>query len=98
MKTRLSKETIQSKLGWELSVDPAAQLYWESVGADWYSEYTSPCGRFILSTIEESNMPCRDCCYGWCLHMDNSDMETIGWTDVEYVEQVQQLVEMFKDY
>ena len=36
--------------------------------------------------------------YGWNLHVDNRDMETIASCDVEYVEQVETIMNLYKDY
>lgn len=36
--------------------------------------------------------------YGWCLHVDNSCMQTIAMCDVEYVEQVEIIMNLYKDY
>ena len=35
---------------------------------------------------------------GWQLHIDNSDMYSIARCDVEYIEQVEALIEIYKDY
>ena len=36
--------------------------------------------------------------YGWHLHIDNRDMQTIASCDVEYVEQVETIMNLYKDY
>ena len=36
--------------------------------------------------------------YGWNLHVDNNDMQTIASCDVEYVEQVETIMNLYKDY
>ena len=36
--------------------------------------------------------------YGWNLHVDNSDMQTIASCDVEYVEQIEVIMNLYKDY
>lgn len=36
--------------------------------------------------------------YGWNLHVDNGDMQTIASCDVEYVEQVEIIMNLYKDY
>lgn len=36
--------------------------------------------------------------YGWNLHVDNGDMQTIASCDVEYVEQVEIIMKLYKDY
>lgn len=93
---KLTKETISNILGWESCVEDCVRQYWKEQGITWYDSFKSPCGRFILTTIEESNLT--NDIYGWNLHIDNSDMESIGWNDVEYIEQVQTLMNLYKDY
>ena len=36
--------------------------------------------------------------HGWNLHVDNSDMEGLASCDVEYVEQVEIIMNLYKDY
>ena len=36
--------------------------------------------------------------YGWNLHVDNMNMQTIASCDVEYVEQVETIMNLYKDY
>lgn len=36
--------------------------------------------------------------YGWNLHVDNSDMEGLASCDVEYVEQIEIIMNLYKDY
>lgn len=36
--------------------------------------------------------------YGWNLHVDNGDMQTIASCDVEYVEQVEIIMNLYKIY
>lgn len=36
--------------------------------------------------------------YGWNLHVDNSAMQTIASCDVEYVEQVETIMDLYKNY
>ena len=36
--------------------------------------------------------------HGWHLHVDNSVMQTIAACDVEYVEQVEEIMKIYKDY
>ena len=36
--------------------------------------------------------------YGWNLHVDNKNMESIASCDVEYVEQVEIIMNLYKDY
>jgi hypothetical protein len=36
--------------------------------------------------------------WGWNLHVDNSDMSSIASCDVEFIEQIQTIMEIYKDY
>ena len=36
--------------------------------------------------------------HGWNLHVDNKSMESIASCDVEYVEQVEIIMNLYKDY
>ena len=36
--------------------------------------------------------------WGWNLHVDNSDMSSIASCDVEFIEQIQAIMEIYKDY
>ena len=51
--------------------------------------------RFELRKTDNNNI---DYEYGWNLHVDNRDMQTIASCDVEYVEQVETIMNLYKDY
>ena len=36
--------------------------------------------------------------YGWHIHVDNSDFETIANGDIEYIEQVEVFMNLYKNY
>jgi hypothetical protein len=59
--------------------------------------YTSPCKRYVLTYDYNSNI-CDENGDGWNLHIDNSDMDSIGNVSVNYVEEVNQLMDIFKNY
>ena len=59
--------------------------------------YTSPCKRYVLTRDKYSNI-CDESGVSWNLHIDNSDMDTIGNVSVNYVEEVVQIIDIFKDY
>jgi hypothetical protein len=59
--------------------------------------YTSPCHRYILTYDCESNISDENG-DGWNLHIDNSDLSSIGNVSVNYVEEVVQLIDIFKNY
>ena len=59
--------------------------------------YTSPCHRYVLTYDMRSNI-CDENGDGWNLHIDNSDMNSIGNVSVNYVEEIVQLIDIFKNY
>ena len=59
--------------------------------------YISPCKRYVLTQDKYSNI-CDESGISWNLHIDNSDMDTIGNVSVNYVQEVLQLMDIFKDY
>lgn len=64
----------------------------------WMESFKSPCGRYSLMTTKNTNLPDPETGIGWNLHIDNSDFCTIGSLSVEYIEQVKQVMEIYKDY
>ena len=58
--------------------------------------YYSPCKRFIVAKCNEGNNISHE--NAWNLHIDNSDMQTLAYCDVEYIEQIQILMDMYKNY
>ena len=59
--------------------------------------YTSPCKRYLLTYDKHSNISDENG-DGWNLHIDNSDMNSIGNVSVNYVQEILQIIEIFKDY
>jgi hypothetical protein len=59
--------------------------------------YCSPCNRYVLTRDSNSNI-CDETGVSWNLHIDNSDMDSIGNVSVNYVEEVNQLMDIFKNY
>ena len=85
--TKITKESIEEILipkGWE---------------KDEYSKtdiYESPDGKCELhywdkSTISETG-------FGWMIFIYNSRHESLGCCDVEYIEQIFALIDIYKDY
>ena len=58
--------------------------------------FYSPCKRFIVAKCNEGNNISYE--NAWNLHIDNSDMQTIAYCDVEYIEQIQILMDLYKNY
>ena len=63
----------------------------------WMERFKSPCGRYVLMTTNITNM-CDGNGIGWNLHINNSNMKQIGSVNVEFIEQVKQIIEIYKDY
>lgn len=59
--------------------------------------YCSPCNRYVITRDSNSNI-CDETGVSWNLHIDNSDFDTIGNVSVNYVEEVVQLIDIFKNY
>ena len=62
----------------------------------YYEYYVSRDRRYVLQT-SINNMTLENG-WGWNLHVDNSDMSSIASCDVEFIEQIQALMEIYKDY
>lgn len=95
MQTPITKESLEA-IGFVEDLD-TKKLFAELAKTDdkyiWES-YESPDHRFIVrkgpTNISYDN--------GWSIHIDNSDMCTIANCDVEYIEQIQTLMELYKTY
>ena len=61
-----------------------------------YEYYVSHDRRYVLQT-SMNNMTLENG-WGWNLHIDNSDMSSIASCDVEYIEQILNLIAIYKDY
>lgn len=61
-----------------------------------YEYYISHNRRYILQS-SVNNMTLKNG-WGWNLHVDNSDMCSIASCDVEYIEQIQAIMEIYKNY
>ena len=59
-------------------------------------QYISNCARFTLYRIF-SNLT-SDSKLGWHLHINNSNMCPIAGCDVEYIEQIFALIDVYKNY
>lgn len=59
--------------------------------------YKSPDGRCELTHGKDSNLSDEDG-YGWMILIDNSRHESLACCDVEYMEQIDALIEIYKDY
>lgn len=59
--------------------------------------YKSPDGRYELNYWEEANLH-DDTGYGWMILIDNSRNESLACCDVEYIEQIFALIDIYKNY
>lgn len=89
--TRITEQTIKDILigqdGWTQENDFGVLVY-----------YRSPCKRYVLQSTEWNNMCDPVTGWGWNLHIDNRDMCSLASCDVEFIEQVKQIMEIYKDY
>lgn len=95
---RISPEAIKVYLAdWENDMDPYLKEIISENGMGWMERFKSSCGRYILMTTNISNM-CDSTGIGWNLHINNSSNNQIGSVNVEFIEQVKQIIEIYKDY
>ena len=87
---KITITTIEEVLGWNNS-ETFPQYEHLNV------QYKSSDGRFTLSYTDYVNL-CDGSGFGWNLHVDNSDFETLANCSVEYIEQVYQIMEIYKNY
>ena len=88
--TKITITTIEEMLGWK---DKEDFPQYEHLDV----QYKSPDGRFNLSYTDYINL-CDESGFGWNLHIDNSDFETLANCSVEYIEQVTAIMEIYKNY
>lgn len=94
---KLTPETITKNLGFIPDDVMLNKMFVNSCPN--FEMYNSKCGRYSLRREKDdfgffTNLS-ND---AWSLHIDNSDMQTIGNCDVEFVEQVRILMAIYKDY
>ena len=96
---KISIEAIRVYLpDWKDSLEPSLKEMLGDNNMGWMEHYSSPCGRYKLNTTKNTNIPINGEGVGWNLHIDDSRMCTIGSLSVEYIEQVKQIMEIYKDY
>lgn len=61
------------------------------------SIYKSSDGRYELNYWDEATL-CDKNGYGWMIIIDNSKHESLACCDVEYIEQIFALIDIYKDY
>ena len=88
--TKITITTIENILGWK---DRETFPQYDHLNV----QYKSPDGRFTLSYTDYVNLP-DETGFGWNLHVDNSDFETLANCSVEYIEQVIEIITIYKNY
>ena len=88
--TKITVTTIEEILGWK-NYEEFPQYEHLNV------QYKSPNGRFTLSYTDYVNLP-DETGFGWNLHVDDSKFQTIANCTVEYIEQVNTIMDLYKDY
>lgn len=86
---RITKESIEEHLlskGWKVKTIISSHVY-----------YTSPDERFNLFVTIFSNMVPEEE-DGWDLQIDDSKMRSLARCNVEYIEQIFALIDIYKDY
>ena len=103
LKTKITHEVIKEFLIDKMNWQDDAFDFTEALGITDDGEkiikhyYTSPCKRYLLTYDKHFNISDENG-DGWNLHIDNSDMNSIGNVSVNYVEEIVQLIDIFKDY
>ena len=100
-----TRKEMTNMLKTKITEDNIREFLIEGMG--WYDDiwmnyddvhfYTSPCRRYVLTFDKNSNISDENG-NGWNLHIDNSDMSSIGNVSVNYVEEIVQLIDIFKNY
>ena len=81
---KITKNLLEA-LGWKKN-----EFYTDEV-------YMSPDGRCELQYCNDSNLY-DETEFGWTILIDNSRHESLACCDVEYMEQIDALIEIYKDY
>lgn len=91
--TKITQESL-NEIGFHLD-EKMTEMLKSNVDAH-YEYYVSNNRRYILQT-SVNNMTLENG-WGWNLHVDNSDMSSIASCDVEFIEQIQAIMEIYKNY
>lgn len=89
---KITEESIKEHLiskGWE---ETAPTI----ISCD-LSRYISKNKRYTLEETPYTNL-CEEYELGWLLHIDDSRMCSLASCDVEYIEQIFALIDIYKDY
>ena len=92
--TKITPESLKS-IGFTFDKDEYE--FFETANLTRYSYYSS-CKRFVVTRCEDGNNISYRPEEAWSLHIDNSDMESLGCCDVEFIEQIEALMQIYKNY
>jgi hypothetical protein len=95
--TPINAETIKEILDWEDVVPQSIKVSFSQKDMNWVQQYRSRCKRFCLCTTQNTNLT-DETGIGWKLLVDNSKMESLGSLSVEYIEQVEQVMDLYGGY
>ena len=93
MAKKINKENLEA-IGFHLD-EEITKMFKSNVDSH-YEYYVSHDRRYILQS-SVNNMTLENG-WGWNLHIDNSAMSSIASCDVEYIEQIQAIMEIYKNY
>lgn len=91
--TKITPESL-NEIGFSLDENMTEMLK-SNVDTHW-EYYVSRDKRYILQS-SMNNMTLENG-WGWNLHVDNSDMSSIASCDVEFIEQIQAIMQIYKNY
>lgn len=60
--------------------------------------FRSPCKRYVLQESDSTNLYDPHTMRGWNLHIDNSDMQSLASCDIEYMDQLFALMNIYGEY
>ena len=93
MTKKINKENLEA-IGFHLD-EKMTEMLKSNIDTH-YEYYVSHNRRYVLQSSMK-NMTLENG-WGWNLHIDNSDMSSIASCDVEYIEQILNLIAIYKDY
>lgn len=91
--TKINKENLEA-IGFYLD-EKMTEMIKSNIDPH-HEYYVSHNRRYVLQS-NYNNLPINGE-WGWSLHIDNSDMESLGCCDVEFIEQIETLMQIYKNY
>ena len=90
---RITKETLK-EIGFRVDWETESNFFKDIEPT--YEGYVSLDKRYLINRSDKYKGNIGE--NGWHLHVDNSDFQTIANCDVEYIEQVEIIMELYKNY